>query len=149
MTAPSSINPARFLHDQLASASPDLLRQMLTTFYSNTLMSAEAGACVRRPVRDAVTGSGECPQLLPAPGLRHPGWHPGCGDPEAAVRVVLPGLAAGTAPERRGSTDAVVAMCYLLGVSTRRMEKLVESLGITAFRSPPNMAPGGWGSSGT
>ena len=30
MTAPSSIDPARFLHDQLASASPDLLRSMLT-----------------------------------------------------------------------------------------------------------------------
>ena len=26
MTAPSSIDPARFLHEQLASASPDLLR---------------------------------------------------------------------------------------------------------------------------
>ena len=32
MTAPSSIDPARFLHDQLESASPDLLRSMLTTF---------------------------------------------------------------------------------------------------------------------
>lgn len=29
MTAPSSIEPARFLHDHLASASPDLLRSML------------------------------------------------------------------------------------------------------------------------
>jgi hypothetical protein len=35
--------PARFLHEHLASASPDLLRQMLTTFI-NTLMSAEADA---------------------------------------------------------------------------------------------------------
>lgn len=43
MTAPSSIDPARFLHEQLAQASPDLLRQMLTTFI-NTLMSAEADA---------------------------------------------------------------------------------------------------------
>jgi putative transposase len=32
MTAPSSIDPARFLHDQLASASPDLLRSQLTTY---------------------------------------------------------------------------------------------------------------------
>ena len=48
MTAPSSIDPARFLHEQLAQASPDLLRQMLTTFI-NTLMSAEA---------DAVCGAG-------------------------------------------------------------------------------------------
>jgi hypothetical protein len=38
MTAPSSIDPARFLHEQLASASPDLLRSMLSTFI-NTLMS--------------------------------------------------------------------------------------------------------------
>jgi transposase-like protein len=43
MTAPSSIDPARFLHEQLASASPELLRSMLTTFI-NTLMSAEADA---------------------------------------------------------------------------------------------------------
>ena len=39
--------------------------------------------------------------------------------------------------ERRRSAEAaltsVVATCYLLGVSTRRMEKLVESLGITRF----------------
>jgi transposase-like protein len=48
MTAPSSIDPARFLHEHLASASPDLLRSMLTTFI-NTLMSAEA---------DAVCGAG-------------------------------------------------------------------------------------------
>ena len=45
MTAPSSIDPARFLHEQLAQASPDLLRQMLTTFI-NTLLSAEADALV-------------------------------------------------------------------------------------------------------
>src|ERR1039458_4986163 len=34
MTAPSSIDAARFLHDQLESAPPDLLRSMLTTFRS-------------------------------------------------------------------------------------------------------------------
>src|SRR5919199_6500273 len=43
MTATSSIDPARFLSEQLAQASPDLLRQMLTTFI-NALMSAEADA---------------------------------------------------------------------------------------------------------
>lgn len=48
MAAPSSIDPVHFLHEHLASASPDLLRSMLTTFI-NTLMSAEA---------DAVCGAG-------------------------------------------------------------------------------------------
>jgi putative transposase len=32
MTTPSSIDPAQFLEDLLAAASPDLLRQMLATF---------------------------------------------------------------------------------------------------------------------
>ena len=68
MTAPSSIDPARFLHDQLESASPDLLRSMLATFI-NTLMSAEA---------DAVCGA---PYGMPGPervnvrnGYRHRGF---------------------------------------------------------------------------
>ena len=59
MTALSSTDPARFLHDQLLSASPDLLRLMLTTFI-NTLMSAEA---------DAVCGA---PYGMPDPGRINP-----------------------------------------------------------------------------
>jgi putative transposase len=47
-TAPGSIDPARFLHDQLESAPPDLLRQMLATFI-NALMSAEADAVCGAP----------------------------------------------------------------------------------------------------
>jgi len=57
MTAPSSIDPTRFLHEQLGSASPDLLRQMLTTFM-NTLMSAEADAVCGAPTaRPRLSGS--------------------------------------------------------------------------------------------
>jgi transposase-like protein len=55
VTAPSSIDGARFVHDQLESASPDLLRSMLTTFI-NALISAEA---------DAVCGA---PNGMPGPG---------------------------------------------------------------------------------
>jgi hypothetical protein len=43
MTAPSSIDSAHFLLEQLTQASADLLRRMLTTFI-HTLMSAEADA---------------------------------------------------------------------------------------------------------
>ena len=84
MTAPSSIDPARFLHDQLASASPDLLRSMLTTFI-NALMSAEADAVCGAPYGMPGPGAGQRPQRLPAPGLRYPGRDAGRGDPEAAV----------------------------------------------------------------
>jgi putative transposase len=48
MTANISIDPARFGHDQLASASPDLLRGMLTTFI-DALMGAEADAICGAP----------------------------------------------------------------------------------------------------
>jgi putative transposase len=130
MTAPSSIDPARFLHDQLASASPDLLRSMLATFI-NALMSAEA---------DAICGA---PYGLPGPdrvnvrnGYRHRDFDTRAG----TLDVAIPKLRSGSyfpdwLLERRRRAEAaltsVVATCYLLGVSTRRMEKLVGSLGIT------------------
>ena len=130
MTAPSSIDPARFLHEQLESASPDLLRSMLTTFI-NALMSAEA---------DAVCGA---PYGLPGPervnvrnGYRHRDFDTRAG----TLDVAIPKLRSGSyfpdwLLERRRRAEAalttVVATCYLLGVSTRRMEKLVETLGIT------------------
>ena len=43
MTVNPSIDPARLIEEQLAQASPDLLRELLTT-YVNTLTSAEADA---------------------------------------------------------------------------------------------------------
>src|SRR4030088_703816 len=130
MTAPSIIDPARFLHEQLASASPDLLRSMLTTFI-NTLMSAEA---------DAICGA---PYGQPSPertNVRH-GYGHREFDPRAGpLDVAIPKLREGSyypdwLLERRRRAEraltTVVATCYLLGVSTRRMEKLVDSLGIT------------------
>ena len=48
MTVPPSIDPARMLEEQLAQASPDLLRELMQTFL-NTLMSTQA---------DAVCGAG-------------------------------------------------------------------------------------------
>src|SRR4051812_12537388 len=125
-----SIDPAQFLHDHLAAASPDVLRSLLTTFI-DTLMSAEA---------DALCGA---PYGMPSPdrtnhrnGYRHRDFDTRAG----TLDVAIPKLRSGTyfpdwLLERRKRAEAaltsVVAPCYLLGVSTRRMEKLVESLGIT------------------
>jgi hypothetical protein len=41
MAAKPSIDPARMLHDQVASASPDLLRSLLTTFLDTLLPDGE------------------------------------------------------------------------------------------------------------
>ena len=38
-----------------------------------------------------------------------------------------------TQARRAGAHASLVATCYLLGVSTRRMERLVESLGVTSL----------------
>jgi transposase-like protein len=128
--AKTSIDPAQFLHEQLASASPDLLRSLLITFL-DTLMSAEA---------DGICGA---PYGVPSPdrvnvrnGYRHRDFDTRAG----TIDVAIPRLRSGSyfpdwLLERRRRAEAaltsVVATCYLLGVSTRRMEKLVESLGIT------------------
>jgi transposase-like protein len=130
MTAPSSIDPARFLDEQLAQASPDLLRQMLTTFI-NTLMSAEADA-----VCGAEYGTRSAERTNTRNGYRTRDFDTRAG----TLDVAIPKLRAGSyfpdwLLERRRRAEraltTVVATCYLLGVSTRRMEKLVESLGIT------------------
>jgi putative transposase len=130
MTAPSSIDPAHFLHEQLAQASPDLLRQMLTTFI-DALMSAEADA-----VCGAEYGARSTERINTRNGYRHREFDTRAG----TLEVAIPKLRAGSyfpdwLLERRRRAEraltTVVATCYLLGVSTRRMERLVESLGIS------------------
>ena len=41
MAAPHSVDPAQLLQEHLASASPDLVREMIATF-ANAMMSAQA-----------------------------------------------------------------------------------------------------------
>jgi len=79
MTAPSSIDPTRFLHEQLGSASPDLLRQMLTTFM-NTLMSAEADA-----VRGAPYGESSPERTNVSNGYRHRDFDTRAGTLDVAI----------------------------------------------------------------
>ena len=129
MTAPSSFDPARFLPEQLESASPDLLRSMLVTFI-NTLMSDEADAVCGAPY-----GVPSADRVNVRTGYRHRDFDTRAG----TLEVAIPRLRSGSyfpdwLLERRRRAEAamtsVVANCYLLGVSTRRMEKLLESLGI-------------------
>jgi putative transposase len=132
MTVRSSIDPARLLEEQLAQASPDLLRELLGTFI-NTLLSAEA---------DAVCGA-EYGEVTPERVNRRNGYRHRDFDTRAGtLDVAIPKLRQGSyfpewLLERRKRAEraltSVVATCYLLGVSTRRMDKLVASLGITSL----------------
>ena len=129
---PNDIDPARFLEDHLAQASPDLLREMLTTFI-NALMSAEA---------DAVCGAGYR-EVTPERTNRRNGYRPRRFDTRAgSLQIDIPKLREGSyfpdwLLERRRRAEraltSVVATCYLKGVSTRRMDSLVQTLGITSL----------------
>ena len=132
MTAGPSIDPARFLTEQLDQASPDLLRDLLTTFV-NALLSAQA---------DAVCGAGygeRTPERVNSRnGYRHRDLDTRVGTLDVAVPKLRQGsLYPDWLLERRKRAEraltSVVATCYLLGVSTRRMDKLVQTLGITGL----------------
>jgi putative transposase len=132
MTAAPSIDPDVFLHEQLAQASPDLMREMLTTFI-NTLLSAQADN-----VCGAEYGTRSEGRVNRRNGYRHRDLDTRVG----TLDVAIPKLREGTffpdwllARRRRAEAalSTVVATCYLLGVSTRRMDKLVQSLGISGL----------------
>jgi putative transposase len=118
-----------WLRKQLEQASPDLLRAMVQDF-AEALMGAEA---------DALCGAGygeRTPERLNRRnGYRERDWDTRVGTIELAV----PKLRAGSyfpdwllQPRRRAEQAfvSVIADAYLAGVSTRRVEKLVQQLGV-------------------
>jgi transposase-like protein len=126
------IDPARMLGQALSDASPDLMRHLLGTVI-NALLSAEADA-----VCGAEFGVASPERVNSRNGYRHRDLDTRVG----TIDVAVPKLRTGSyfpewLLERRKRAEAalisVVATCYLLGVSTRRMDKLVQTLGITSL----------------
>jgi transposase-like protein len=120
---------ARF-EETLASASPDFLREMIKGF-AQRMMDAEV-----EEVCGAAYGEVSPDRVNSRNGYRRRDWDTRAG----TIEVAIPKLRQGTCyPEwllerRRRAERAlatVVATSYLLGVSTRRVEKLAESLGVT------------------
>ena len=132
MTAPAMIDPARLLGQAVGDASPDLMRHLLGTVI-NALLSAEA---------DAVCGA-EWGQASPERTNQRNGYrHRELDTRAGTIDVAIPKLRQGSyfpdwLLERRKRAESalisVVATCYLLGVSARRMDKLVQTLGITSL----------------
>src|SRR4051794_37201872 len=132
MAAPMSVDGAAFLREHVESASPDLLRAMVKTF-AEALMSAEADAMC-----GAAYGERSEDRINSRNGYRSREWDTRAG----TVELAIPKLRTGSYfPEwllqhRRRAEQAlisVVATSYLLGVSTRRVEKLVEQLGVASL----------------
>jgi transposase-like protein len=130
MAVPGSVDAGAFLREHLETASPDLLRSMVKTF-AEALMSAEADAMCGAPY-----GERSDERTNQRNGYRPREWDTRAG----TVELTIPKLRRGSyfpdwlLAHRRRAEQAlvsVVATAYLLGVSTRRVEKLVEQLGIT------------------
>ena len=129
MTATPSIELPTWMAEQLSQASPDLLRQMVQIF-AEALMSADADT-----VCGAAYGQRSPDRRNIRNGYRSRGWDTRAGSIELAVPKLREGsyFPDWLLERRRRAESAlvsVVATSYLLGVSTRRMEKLVETLGI-------------------
>jgi putative transposase len=118
-----------WLRKQLEDASPDLLRVMVKDF-AEALMSADA---------DAVCGAGygerTAERVNRRNGYRERDWDTRVG----SIELALPKLREGSyfpdwllQPRRRAEQAfvSVIADAYLAGVSTRRVEKLVQQLGV-------------------
>ena len=128
MTAPHIVDPAHLLGQALGDASPDLMRHLLTTVI-NALLSAEA---------DAVCGA-EWGQPSPDRTAQRNGYrHRELDTRTGTIDVAIPKLRTGSyfpewLLERRKRAESalisVVATCYLVGVSTRRLDKLVATRG--------------------
>lgn len=112
--------------------SPDLLRDLLTTFV-NALLSAQA---------DAVCGAGYNERSDERVNSRNGYRRRDLDTRLGTLDVAVPKLRTGSLYpewllERRKRAEraltSVVATCYILGVSTRRMDKLVQTLGITGL----------------
>ena len=129
MAVPVSVDAAGLIREHLESASPDMLRAMVQTF-AEALMSAEA---------DAMCGAAYGQRSEERTNQRN-GYRPREWDTRAGtVELAIPKLRTGSyfpdwlLTHRRRAEQAlvsVVATSYLLGVSTRRVEKLVEQLGV-------------------
>jgi transposase-like protein len=128
----TSVDLARRVGEDLEQASPDLLRAMVQAF-AEALMSAEADAVCGAPY-----GQVSEDRVNRRNGYRERRWDTRAG----TIGLAVPKLRQGSYfPEwllerRRRSEQAlisVVATSYLLGVSTRRVEKLAGTLGITSL----------------
>ena len=129
MAAQASIDAIEWLRKQIEESAPDPLKTMLVEMV-NLLMSAEIDAICGAGYRER---SGE--RANSRNGYRERPWDTRVG----TIGLQIPKLRHGSyfptwllEPRRRAekALTAVVAEAYLLGVSTRKVEDLVQALGI-------------------
>ena len=125
----SSMDVQGWLRKQLEEAEPDLLREMVSTF-AHALMDAEA---------DVLCGAGYGERSAGRVNRRNGRRVRDFDTRVGTIELAIPKLRRGSyfpdwllTPRRRAEQAlvAVVAECYVKGVSTRRVDGLVKTLGI-------------------
>jgi transposase-like protein len=123
--------PGTQFEQTLASASPDVLREMVREF-AQRMMDADVGVRCN-------AGYGEVTpdRVNSRNGYRRREWDTRAGTIELAIPKLRSGSYFPSFLEHRRRAEralaSVVATSYLLGVSTRRVEKLAASLGVTGL----------------
>lgn len=129
-TAPYHIDPTDYLEDLLTQASPDLMRQMLQ-YFINQILSAQADT-----ICGAEYATVSDQRVNTRSGYRHRQLDTRVG----SIDVAIPKLRTGSffpdwLLERRSRAEraltTVIVTCYFKGVSTRKMNDLVATLGIS------------------
>jgi putative transposase len=123
--------PGESFEQTMMSASPDMLREMIRAF-AQKMMDAEVEvAC------GAGYGEVSPNRVNSRNGYRPREWDTRAGTVELAVPKLRHGSYFPSFLEHRRRAEralaSVVATSYLLGVSTRRVEKLAASLGVTGL----------------
>ena len=123
--------PGAQFEETLASASPDVLRAMIREFAQRMMDADVEVAC------NAGYGEVTPDRVNSRNGYRRRDWDTRAGTIELAIPKLRQGsYFPGFLEHRRRAERAlasVVATSYLLGVSTRRVEKLAASLGVTGL----------------
>src|SRR5450755_2132500 len=121
---------ARF-EETLASASPDVLREMIRGF-AQRMMDADVEVRCNAGYGEITPG-----RVNSRNGYRAREWDTRAGTIELAIPKLRQGTYYPEFPGHRrraeGALASVVATSYLLGISTRRVEKLAAALGVTGL----------------
>jgi putative transposase len=123
--------PGDSFEQTLTAASPDLLREMIRAFAQKMMDAEVETAC------GAGYGEVSPSRVNSRNGYRQREWDTRAGTVELAIPKLRHGSYFPSFLEHRRRAEralaSVVATSYLLGVSTRRVEKLAASLGVTGL----------------
>jgi putative transposase len=123
--------PGAQFEETLASASPDVLREMIREFAQRMMDADVEVRC------NAAYGEVTTDRVNSRNGYRRREWDTRAGTIELAIPKLRTGSYFPSFLEHRRRAEralaSVVATSYLLGVSTRRVEKLAASLGVVGL----------------